>query len=432
MIKKLLCLLLILSTAFIIVACKKDEPDDQHDHTLVATEAVAATCTEDGTNAYWTCSGCNKVYADEAATTETTADAQKIAALGHDYAAATCTDPKTCKRDGCTATEGEALGHDYADATCTDPKTCKREGCDATEGLALGHNFAAATCTAPKTCTRDNCGATEGEALGHDFEGATVWGYKGADGHALKCNNCNEHDTVVAHTSSGPATEQAAEVCTVCNYEIAPQLNHTHSPAAEWSSDGSYHWHACTVNGCVAHLDEEAHTPATDDNDCTTATLCTVCNHVLVAAEANHTYDHDCDISCNNCAYVREAGDHKLGEEWKSDSTKHWKECENGCAGRFEETDHTCTPDNDCTTETKCPVCERVVTPAEDDHKYTADCDEMCDNEGCEHTRETNAGHGDNDDNGKCDSCFADYSENEGGTDVDGSLLTPPDEFGKN
>ena len=64
MIKKLLCLLLILSTAFIIVACKKDDPDDQqHTHELVKTDAVAATCTADGTNAYWTCSGCNKVYA---------------------------------------------------------------------------------------------------------------------------------------------------------------------------------------------------------------------------------------------------------------------------------------------------------------------------------------------------------------------------------
>ena len=293
MIKKLLCLLLILSTAFIIVACKKDEPDDQHDHTLVATEAVAATCTEDGTNAYWTCSECNKVFADEAATTETTVDAQKITALGHDYAAATCTAPKTCKREGCNSTEGEALGH--------------------------------------------------------DFEGAEVWGYRGADGHALKCNNCNAYGTVVAHTSSGPATEQAAEVCTVCEYEIANKINHNHSPAAEWSSDGSYHWHACTANDCDAHVGEEAHTPAADDNDCTTATLCTVCNHVLVAAE--------------------------------------------------------------------------------DDHKYSADCDEKCDNEGCEYTRETNAGHIDSNDDGKCDSCGADYTENEGGTDVDDPLLTPPDEF---
>lgn len=61
----------------------------------------------------------------------------------HDWDAATCTEPKTCKI--CYTTEGEALGHDWADATCTAPKTCKV--CSTTSGSALGHNYEGGSCT---------------------------------------------------------------------------------------------------------------------------------------------------------------------------------------------------------------------------------------------------------------------------------------------
>ena len=77
----------------------------------------------------------------------------------HEWSEPTCTEPAKCE---CGETQGEALGHTFADATCTAPKTCSV--CDTTEGEALGHTWADATCTAPKTCA---CGATEGEALGH-------------------------------------------------------------------------------------------------------------------------------------------------------------------------------------------------------------------------------------------------------------------------
>lgn len=33
-------------------------------HTLVKTEAVAPTCTKEGSEAYWTCSGCGKLFSD--------------------------------------------------------------------------------------------------------------------------------------------------------------------------------------------------------------------------------------------------------------------------------------------------------------------------------------------------------------------------------
>lgn len=57
-------------------------------HDLTETVAKAATCTATGNNAYWTCSKCGKVFqADQI--TETTVEAETIAALGHSYGAPT-------------------------------------------------------------------------------------------------------------------------------------------------------------------------------------------------------------------------------------------------------------------------------------------------------------------------------------------------------
>lgn len=52
-------------------------------HKLTETKAVPATCTEDGTEAYWTCSVCKKMFADKDGKKEIKAPV-KVAALGHD------------------------------------------------------------------------------------------------------------------------------------------------------------------------------------------------------------------------------------------------------------------------------------------------------------------------------------------------------------
>lgn len=62
------------------------------------------------------------------------------------------------------------------------------------------------------------------DALVHEYD-ETTWGYKDADGHAHLCvHGCGTHDDLIEHTSSGEATEDVAEVCTVCGYEINPKL----------------------------------------------------------------------------------------------------------------------------------------------------------------------------------------------------------------
>ncbi|MEF2923903.1 MAG: immunoglobulin-like domain-containing protein [Oscillospiraceae bacterium] len=102
-------------------------------HSMTATAGKAATCTEAGNSAYWTCSRCHKYFSDAAGKTEIAKDSWIIAALGHDEAtraavAATCyvsgrTAETYCKRCGLVlvpSTSIPATGkHTYVDGVCT-------------------------------------------------------------------------------------------------------------------------------------------------------------------------------------------------------------------------------------------------------------------------------------------------------------------------
>ena len=175
----------------------------------------------------------------------------------------------------------------------------------------------------------------------HDFD-TTTWGYKGADGHAHVCTrNPAHHDAVVPHTSSGPATEDTAETCTVCGYVITPATGHVcashltkveaeaatctdpgnlehykcscgklyadgtasvelseedvvidalgHDWAEEWSSDATNHWHACTR--CTAKKDEGAHNPGAPATE-TTPQTCIDCGYVITPATGHVCASH--------------------------------------------------------------------------------------------------------------------------------------------
>lgn len=87
-------------------------------------KAKDATCTEAGNIAYYVCE-CGKLYSDEECTKEITLADTVVKALGHDWEAATCTEPKTCKV--CGETEGEALGHDW-EWVVDEEATCGKDG----------------------------------------------------------------------------------------------------------------------------------------------------------------------------------------------------------------------------------------------------------------------------------------------------------------
>ena len=98
-------------------------------HTIVAVEAKAATCTDNGNIAYWYCSDCGAAWADEALTQVTNQRNVIIPAPGHSYGetvvAPTCTAKGYTKHtcgvcgDSYNTDEVEALGHNYVNHVCS-------------------------------------------------------------------------------------------------------------------------------------------------------------------------------------------------------------------------------------------------------------------------------------------------------------------------
>ena len=115
---------------------------NNHDGGTEIKNPKAATCTEKGYTGDTYCKGCGVKLSD----------GTDIPAAGHDWAAATCTTPKTCKV--CKVTEGDVAGHTGGTANCHAKavcEVCKQEygTVDATkhDGGTEIKNAKAATCT---------------------------------------------------------------------------------------------------------------------------------------------------------------------------------------------------------------------------------------------------------------------------------------------
>lgn len=104
-------------------------------HKLTKTDAKAASCTEAGNEAYWTCSGCGKYFSDENGTNEIEKDSWVLKTLGHDR---TKTDAKeaTCTEDGnneyytCSRCGGVFKDEAGTQATTVEAETLKKLGHD--------------------------------------------------------------------------------------------------------------------------------------------------------------------------------------------------------------------------------------------------------------------------------------------------------------
>lgn len=146
-------------------------------------------------------------------------------------------------------------------------KDCNVSGCAVKKDEAA-HSGGTATCQALAKCAA--CGTEYGELAAHDWD--TAWTSDGANHwHKCKTSGCNETKDKATHTSSGPATEEKAETCTKCGYEIAPKLPHTHKYATTWSKDASQHWYAAT------------------------------CGHDVKSDAANHTWDNGVETTKATC-----------------------------------------------------------------------------------------------------------------------------------
>lgn len=183
-----------------------------------------------------------------------------------------------------------------------------------------------------------------------------------AEYHYYECSGCGKQKDAQAHTPGDPATEEHAQTCTVCGYEIAPKLEHVHQQIGDIQISDTHHWYACqTCDGQAAYEEhvyafacssvcstcgykrEVTHTLAEGDalkwefDETGHWYPCAVCGEQVEFAE--HISDEDpVDPSCTVCggplAHV-----HSFTEEWTSDGKTHWHEC--ACGEREGETEHT-------------------------------------------------------------------------------------------
>ena len=180
-----------------------------HTHTLTFVPEVPATCTREGTSAYYRCTECGLTFADAAGTTA--GAVETIPALGHAFTSVYI---------------AEAAGH-Y--------RLCSRCG--------------AASEMLPHTVTDGVC---------------TVCGYKAAHEHAytdrwsanrfahwLECEGCGERIVVTAHTPGPAATATEPQTCVVCGYLIAPATGEAEVPESVDRTEAIL-WAAVLVIGFVA------------------------------------------------------------------------------------------------------------------------------------------------------------------------------------
>ena len=119
-------------------------------HDLSKTEAKAATCTEAGNIEYWTCSECGKIFSDEKGETEISQEETVVAAEGHNLTKTEAKDA-TCTEAGnieyWTCSKCEKL---YSDEAGTKEITQKD-----TVAAAKGHSWSGWTVTKKATCTEN-------------------------------------------------------------------------------------------------------------------------------------------------------------------------------------------------------------------------------------------------------------------------------------
>lgn len=178
-------------------------------------------------------------------------------------------------------------------------------------------------------------------------------------------------DLVLSDVNSNSVYENNASV------SLTITTPHVHQWAANWTSDGTHHWHECTAEGCTltagtANSEKDGY----EEHDwtaanCTTAKTCSICGKTEGSALGHDWADATCTApkTCKRTGCTATDGS-PLGHEWATDWTigddQHWHKCNRtGCTAIKDAASHI--PDRTAATEddpVKCTECGKVLTPA--------------------------------------------------------------------
>ena len=178
-------------------------------------------------------------------------------------------------------------------------------------------------------------------------------------------------DLVLSDVNSNSVYENNASI------SLTITTPHVHQWAANWTSDGTHHWHECTAEGCTltagtansekGGYEEHNWTAA----NCTTAKTCSICGKTEGSALGHDWADATCTApkTCKRTGCTATDGS-PLGHDWATDWTigdvQHWHKCNRtGCTVINAAANHI--PDRNAATEddpVKCTECCKVLTPA--------------------------------------------------------------------
>ena len=331
-------------------------------HDLEKHDAVSATCTTDGNEAYWTCSvlGCKKIFSNE----DGTAEFDEIPVI-------------------------PALGHDYVDGVCT--------RCHAAEPKITLNYLNADLNTTP---THIKCAATV-ENLDNPV---ITFVCEPADIVSITQNGAVA-DIQGAKAGEGTVTVTATDGTNTVSAELKVTVKCVHKTGITYVKDeddpSSGHWKNCSVCGKVGK-EREKHSMDADRITARPATctedgkyydmVCAECGYresgAVIAAKGhsftNYVSNNDatctadgtktakCD-RCNETETIADVGSalgHTPAAAWTSDVTGHWHDCA-GCDEKLDFSAHTFDAGTVTTppTETidgvktyKCTVCEYAKT----------------------------------------------------------------------
>lgn len=103
------------------------------------------------------------------------------------------------------------------------------------------------------------------------------------NGHCWTCKSC-QNPAVFPHVPGAAATAESPQVCSVCEAEIAPQLNHSHSYNDEYIITDEGHRQACSC-GFISYTDAHKYdegiviVEATEDQKGIKLYTCTLCKY---------------------------------------------------------------------------------------------------------------------------------------------------------
>ena len=378
---------------------------------LAETHEVDATCTTDGTKAYYTCSVCGKNYSDLACENEIAdlqawkSDAGKISAFGHSYGEwEKVTDPtatekgeikRVCAADESHVETFELPALNETDYECFEvtPVGCEtagsanfvytKDGSTFTfEGTlaATGHKIVAvkgkvSTCTEYGYKAYYKCSVCEkafedenGETV---IENAETW-KQGAG----KLTELGEHVYGEWEKVTDPTATEKGEIKRVC----AADESHVETFELPALNETDYSYSVVTASTCLtAGVANYVYTK--DGTSLTYETALALANHTLVLAAGKVStcteYGYKAYYQCSVCekAFEDENGEtvienaetwkqgagkitelsaHAYGE-WMSDEKEHWHAC-SVCGDKKDVAAHEDSDNNG-----KCDVCEAAV-----------------------------------------------------------------------